>query len=119
MPSPQAIAKKSGSRLIGESRLLPTRLELLDWRAISRGTLVGFARVRLPNKLVIADIAVHRKDGEWWSSLPAMPQLEGGKHRELDGKKQYRKILEWSDRDIGKQFSAAVVELVRETHQIS
>lgn len=98
---------------------MPSRLSLLDWRAVSKNTLRGFAKIKLPNGLIISDIAVHTINDQWWAALPATPQIENGQHREVDGKKQYKKILEWGDRSTGDQFSAAVIELLKEQRKVA
>ena len=92
---------------------------LRDWRAFSKNTLRGFATIELPSGLVIHDISIHEKNGKWWAAMPAAPQLENGQHRFLDGKGQYKRILEWRDRGLSDKFSEVVVGLVRSQHSLT
>lgn len=86
---------------------------LRDFRAFNKNTLRGFAIVELPAGLVIHNITIHTKNGKAWAAMPSVPQLQDGQHRVIDGKNQYKRILEWRDRDLGDRFSAALVELVK------
>lgn len=86
------------------------RLTLRKWRAFQKNTLRGFAEVRLPNGLVVRDVAVHLKDGKAWASMPAKPILEDGRHKlGEDGKYAYALLLEWETRELSEGFSRAVV----------
>jgi hypothetical protein len=94
------------------------RLELLDFRAMIKGALVGFATVRLPIGLIIADIPILVAHGKAWASLPSKPQLgqDGTPRRGTDGKILYVAILRWQNGDLKNRFSDAVIGLVREHH---
>lgn len=89
-------------------------MTLRDFRVFQKNTLRGFATLELPSGLIVHDVTVHKKNGTAWASFPSVPQLENGQHRVLDGKNQYKRILEWRDRDLGDRFSQAVVSLVEE-----
>jgi len=90
---------------------------ILDWKAIERNTLRGFAKVKL-GALVIFDVALHTKNGTSWAQLPAKPQItrEGTVRTNADGKAQYTPILEWDNRDSANRFSASVVAAINEAH---
>jgi hypothetical protein len=60
-------AENSARALAGQSGDPRPRMQLLEWQAIGKGSLIGRARVRLPNQLEIADIAVFEKDGRRWA----------------------------------------------------
>ena len=82
------------------------RMALKAFRPMAKGSLRGFATVRLPIRLLIADC---RGCGSRGASLPAKPILDrDGRHVEENGKRKYAPIPS-ADR-----WSAAVVELVRQ-----
>jgi hypothetical protein len=94
------------------------RMELVAFTPLRRGTLRGFALVRLPIGLEIADCPVHHHPGgRCWAALPSKPMIDaGGRHVEKGGKRQYIPILKWTDRAVSDRWSDAVVELVREEY---
>src|SRR4051795_7535549 len=82
-----------------------------------KGSLRGFATVRLPIGLTIADIQVCTSHGKTWAALPSKPVIDrDGRHVEKVGKRQYVSMLSWSDRATADRWSADVVELVRAAH---
>jgi len=91
---------------------------LLGWRPMAKGSLRGFAKVRLGRALVINDIPVLQSNGKAWASMPGKPLVDrdGQPMRDNRGKARFAPILEWSDRDAGDRFSAAVVEAVTREH---
>jgi hypothetical protein len=90
---------------------------LESFKPIVKGSLRGFATVRLPIGLVVADIPICTSHGKTWGSLPSKPILDReGRHVEEGGKKKYAPILQWADRATADRWSAAVVELVRQHH---
>jgi hypothetical protein len=96
----------------------PRRLELLEFRSLIKGALVGFASVSLPIGLEISDIPVLVSHGKAWASMPSKPQLgqDGMPRRGADNKILYSPILRWRNADLKNRFSDAVVALVREKH---
>lgn len=88
-------------------------LRLRDFRAVQKNTLRGFATFEFPNGMVISDMPAHTKNGKSWVQFPAVPQLENGQHRVVDGKAQYRRIIEWRDRDLSDRFSLAAVAVIK------
>jgi hypothetical protein len=93
------------------------RMTLEAFKPLVKGALRGFATVRLPIGLVIADVPICTSHGKVWASLPSKPILDrDGRHVEDGGKKKYASILQWKDRDTADRWSAVVVELVRRAH---
>jgi hypothetical protein len=94
------------------------RMRLLDFRAMRKGKLLGFARIELPIGLLISDIPILAGKNGVFAALPARPILdrEGRRKRDVNGRPQYLAFLEWRDRNISGRFSAAVIELVRAAH---
>jgi hypothetical protein len=92
-------------------------MRLEAFRPMVKGPLRGFATVRLPIGLVIADIPVCTSHGKLWATLPSKPILDrDGRHIEENGKRKYAPLLQWADRATADKWSAAVVALVRERH---
>lgn len=90
---------------------------LESFRPVVKGSLRGFATVRLPIGLTISDIPVCASHGKVWASLPSKPTLDrDGRHIAEGGKKKYAPILQWNDRVTTDRWSAAVVDLVRQQH---
>lgn len=95
----------------------PPRMVLEDFRPIRKNSLLGFARVRLPIGLVIADVPVCSSHGKVWAAMPSRPALDpSGRQVEKNGKRVYVPVLSWADRTTADRWSAAVVELVRAAH---
>ena len=90
-------------------------IEVLEWRAVPRNTLLGFAKIRVPEwRMTFDGVAVHEKDGRRWAQLPSRPVLDGDRElvKESDGKIKYAPVMEFDDREISNRFSAAVCKAV-------
>jgi hypothetical protein len=95
-----------------------SRMQLLAWKPMRKGKLLGFARVLLPIGLQIGDIPVLAGRNGAFAALPAKPQIDsqGRVKRDDRGKAFYVPVLEWRDRDLSSRFSDTVVALVLEAH---
>lgn len=93
-------------------------MQLLDWKRIDKGALVGRATVLLPSGLQISEIGIFRKDGEAWSQLPSEPMrdVNGQIIKDERGKARYRSPLKWSTRELQERFSAALIGLIEAEH---
>lgn len=94
------------------------RTQLLEWKAIHKGALVGRAKIRLPIGLEIADIGIFTKDGRFWAQVPAQ-QMRDGEGRPLTddrGKPRYVSSLRSSTKALQDGFSDAMTALVREKY---
>jgi hypothetical protein len=78
-------------------------LVCIDWKPCERGTLLGFATIKLPSGLSIGGIA-HAKGEAKWAQLPSKAMLDQ-ETRELmrgpDGKVKYAKVVWFEDHAIG------------------
>jgi hypothetical protein len=95
------------------------RLRLVDWRAVRKGRLYGFAVVELqPIGLQLREIPVLSGERGPWACLPTKPRLDanGQQQRDVDGSRRYDPVASWSTRRRESDFSAAVVALVRRKH---
>ena len=87
---------------------------LLEWKAVRKNTLRGFAKVRLGRSMSIKDIATHVKNGRRWVQLPAKPIInqDGTAKKDDAGKILYVPVIEWTDREAADRFSQAVIEAI-------
>jgi len=94
------------------------RLALLAWKSTPRGSLRGFATVRLGKSLKITDVIVLCSNGKRWANMPAKPQIDkdGNVARDDRGKIKYVPIVEWMDKESADRFSEAVIEAVEREH---
>jgi hypothetical protein len=46
-----------------------------DVKPLTRNTLRGFARVRMPSGLIFHDVSIHEKDGKAWASPGSLDLL--------------------------------------------
>jgi len=94
------------------------RLQLLEWKRIDKGALVGRATVLLPSGLQIGEVGVFTKEGRNWAQLPSelMRDGEGQPVTDSRGKARYRSALKWTTRELQDGFSAAVVQAIEAQH---
>jgi len=87
---------------------------LLEWRAVRKNTLRGFATIRLGKSLRIKDVAIHTSNGKRWASFPSKPVLDqqGVQTKDERGKNRFAPLLEWLDRDSADRFSEGVIACV-------
>ena len=90
-------------------------IECLEFRRVERGTLKGFAKIKVPQwRLTMDDVAIHEKNGKAWAALPARPILDENREvvRDEEGKVKYCKTLYFDDRATADRFSDAVLKAV-------
>jgi hypothetical protein len=82
-------------------------LGLVEFRPARRGSLRGFASVRLPSGLVINDIVVGESSGRPLALLPskAMLDRDGNPLRDDDGKVRYTPVNVWGAAELAREFS--------------
>jgi hypothetical protein len=94
-------------------------MQLIDWKLVNKGALLGRATVLLPNGLQITDIGIFSKGGRSWAQLPAemVRDYEGQPLKDAaTGKIRYRSALKWSSRELQDGFSATLVALIEAEH---
>jgi hypothetical protein len=90
-------------------------IDVLEWRACERNTLLGFAKIKVNSwGLVIDGVAIHKKNDRKWAQLPSRPQIgkDGTVMKDEAGKSKYAIILEFDDKRRAWDFSDAVVAAV-------
>src|SRR5262249_15317371 len=93
-------------------------MQLLDWKLIDKGALVGRATVLLPSGLQISDIGIFRKDGQAWAQMPSesMRDMDGQLLKDERAKTRYRSPLKWSTRGLQERFSETLIGLIEAEH---
>ena len=93
-------------------------LHLLTFRPVNKGTLRGFAAVKLRNGLVINDIVVGEANGKTWALLPskAMVDRDGNLLRDAGGRPRYCPVIEWGTSAQRDEFSRRVTALVHRAY---
>ena len=89
-------------------------MQLLDWRRIDKGFLLGRASVLLPIGLRISDIGVFEKEGRRWAQLPAEMARDavGQAIKDERGKTVYRSLIRWATKELQDGFSQALIALI-------
>jgi hypothetical protein len=96
-----------------------TAVTISDWRPRDSGTLCGFFTAHLASGLVLHELMLHERNGQWWLSYPSKPKLgsDGVALRDERGKVSYgAPLIEFSSRQAKDRFSALVLEALREAH---
>jgi hypothetical protein len=95
------------------------RMQLLEWRRVDKGALVGRAAVLLPSGLQVSDIGIFRKDDRRWAQLPSelMRDAGGAVLKDERGKPRYRSPLKWVTRELQERFSETPIALVEQEHE--
>lgn len=98
-----------------EDRRKPRSAELIEFRALAKGSLRGFATVKLPIGLILRDMPVFTGDRGPWVSLPRkqIANRDGTPKLGQNGKPVYQALVEWETRELSDGFSDAVVALIR------
>ena len=91
----------------------PSTIRVTSFRPFTKGALRGYSNISWDAAgLRLIDVPVFvAADGKGWCGLPAAPIIDSaGRHHVVNGKKQYRPLLEWRDRDRSQRFSERVIE---------
>ena len=93
-------------------------VSLLEWRAVKRNTLRGFAKIRIGKSMIVADVSVNVSHGRRWASFPAKPVVssDGVAKRDEKGKIVYVPLISWTDRDTADRFSEGVIQAIEREH---
>jgi hypothetical protein len=93
---------------------LMAAIEIVDFREVERGSLRGFAKVRVLNwKMTIDDIGIHESNNRRWAAMPARPVLDAERNTirdEITGKPRYTKTLWFDSKEVSDRFSEAVLK---------
>jgi hypothetical protein len=91
--------------------------QLLKFTAQRRDALRGFCDIELPNGMQIFGCPVLVSRGRIRVIVPGRPRLDRtGRQVEIDGYRQFDKIMGWNCRELANAFDAAVIALLREQY---
>lgn len=86
-------------------------LLITNLRNLEKGSLLGFFDVELPSGMILRDCALLAKNGRRWIDLPS--QKVTGK----DGKTTYKRLVEFSTRELADKFRDEVLLAIDAQHQ--
>jgi DNA-binding cell septation regulator SpoVG len=92
--------------------LPPTRtVQVLCFRPLRSGQLLGFCDVSFPVGLTLFDLPIFRGARGLWVQLPTRPQLDssGQLRRDHRGKIAYAAVAKWNDKALTDRFSKFIV----------
>jgi hypothetical protein len=89
-----------------------------EFSAVTRNTLRGFARIRMPSGMIIIDVGVHVRDARAWASPPSKPMVgrDGQQMKDTDGKLLWSPIISFASRGHRDRWSDAAIAAVRQSH---
>ena len=92
---------------------------ILDWRPLRKNRLLGFAKVRFPSGMIIADVPVLTGERGFWASPPSKPQIgsDGVVIKDSStGKVRYTPLIDFASREHRNRWSQAVVDALQTSH---
>jgi DNA-binding cell septation regulator SpoVG len=78
-------------------------ITIRNWKAHSKGTLVGFFTVVLPSGLILHDLMLHQRDESRWVGFPSREWTDAS------GQRQYSRLVEFRDRRTADHFRDLIV----------
>ena len=87
--------------------LVEPTMRISEWKELSKNTLKAAFTLTLPSGLAIHDVMLHEREGRRWIALPGVPY-------ESNGEKKWKRILEFSSKDVHARFQRAALKAVEE-----
>src|SRR5262245_31129916 len=94
IPAPQIPSKRSAG------------IECIAFRRVAKGTLLGFAALKLPSGMILVDCAMHSKNNSRWVSTPSRPWVDA------NGARKYAAVVDFIDRETRDRFSRGALEAI-------
>ena len=93
-------------------------VKIIEWRALRKGSLLGFAKVEFPSGLIISDVTVLSSGLGPWASPPSTPMIgrDGAVMKDDKAKVRYSAVIEFTSKEVRDRWSVAVIEAVRLAH---
>jgi hypothetical protein len=94
-------------------------VRVIFFRPVVKGALRGVVNVeRGAAGLVFRQVPIYvSADGKGWCGLLTAPVIDSaGRPHAINGKRQYRPLIEWRDRTRSNRFSERVIELLLTKH---
>jgi hypothetical protein len=91
-------------------------VKIVEWRALRKGSLLGFSKVQFPSGLIISDVTILDSGKGPWAAPPSKPMIgkDGAALKDDKGKVRYSPIIEFRDKDTRDRWSASVVDAMRD-----
>lgn len=95
------------------SQLLETTA-ILEWKAITKGSLLGFAKVQFPSGVIFIACGIYTGHGRVWASPAGKPMLRDGvAMRDQDDKIKWEKVVDFASREVRNRWSDTVIAALR------
>ncbi len=88
-----------------ETRTAAGGFRISEWKDINKNTLKGVFTLHLPSGMLIHGCMLHVKNDSRWIGLPA-------REYQMNGVKQFARIIEFDSKERHEQFQAAALEAV-------
>jgi hypothetical protein len=87
-----------------------SRLKLLGFKPMRKGSLRSSAEIRLPNGLIINDVVIGESDAGQWALLPSKAMIDRYCYITCDPNNEirYAPVCEWAGAVLRKKFSERV-----------
>ncbi len=94
-----------------------TGIVIEEFKAVTRNSLRGFARARMPSGVIFHDVGIYEKDGARWASPPSKAMIgRDGKQIERNGKPAWQPVVSFATKEVRDRFSAAVIAAIEAAH---
>jgi hypothetical protein len=91
----------------------------VEFRPLRKGSLLGFATVRLGSGLILYDDGVHRQGSRAWCSPPARPWINGDGSLVRDdatGKVKYAPVVRFATHGVRSSWSRQILAALQEQY---
>lgn len=93
-------------------------MKILEWRALHKNSLVGFAKVEMPSGMIFNDVAIMSGENGYWASPPSKLMIgrDGAPMKDRNGKDRRSPIVEFTAREVRDRWSEAIISALLEAH---
>lgn len=94
------------------------RPRCIDFKPRRTNSLLGFATIEFPSRIVIGEIPVLRAGERCWAAPPGKPKIDrdGRAVLKANGKADYTALIWFADKEAKRRWEEAVVDAVREAY---
>lgn len=89
-------------------------MKCLNFKALARGSLQGFADLQMDSGLILLGCTLHRSNCKAWVNPPGRPQLDAERKpmRGNDGKLLYAPVIDFADKRVRFKWSGQAVAAI-------
>jgi len=93
-------------------------MQIINFKAINKSNLVGFAEIVMPSGIGFVDVTIMRKESHYWAMPPTKPVLVNGAHKtDPDTNKPvYAQIITFSSKELKQKWSDAVIAALKKSY---